>query len=136
MTDERSHCVIHSDGAPRAIGPYSQAIAVGDWVYTAGMLGLDPATGELVDGGVREQARRALESMKAVLAAAGCTMQDVVKATIYVVDLGDYKTVNELWAEYFAERPPARSAVQVSALPRGGLIEFDVVAHRSTGHGG
>lgn len=131
MTDDRTHCVIHSDGAPRAIGPYSQAIAVGDWVYSAGQLGLDPATGQMVEGGVREQAVRALENMKAVLEAAGATLQDVVKATIYVVDLGDYAVVNEVWGTYFSTRPPARTAVQVSALPRAGLIEFDVVAHRS-----
>lgn len=131
MTDDRSHRVIHSDGAPRAIGPYSQAIAVGDWVYSAGQLGLDPATGEMVEGGVREQTVRALENMKAVLEAAGATLQDVVKATIYVTNLSDYGVVNEIWGAYFATRPPARTAVQVSALPRGGLIEFDVVAHRS-----
>lgn len=131
MTAERfPHTVVHSDGAPRAIGPYSQAIVADGWVYTAGQLGIDPATGELVDGGVEEQAQRALENMKAVLEAAGCTMQDVVKATIYLADLGDYKAVNELWARCFPVCPPARSAVQVAALPRGGLIEFDVVARQ------
>lgn len=131
MTAERSSLTaIHSDGAPRAIGPYSQAIVADGWVYTAGQLGIDPATGELVDGGVEEQAQRALDNMRAVLEAAGCAMQDVVKATIYLVDLADYKTVNELWARAFPLRPPARSAVQVAALPRGGLIEFDVVARQ------
>ncbi|NDD26828.1 MAG: RidA family protein [Proteobacteria bacterium] len=131
MSDTSSpHQVVHSDGAPRAIGPYSQAIAAGDWIFSAGQLGLDPATGELVDGGVQEQTRRALENIKAVLEAAGASLRDVVKATIYVVDLGDYKLVNALWAEYFPVAPPARTTVQVAALPRGGLIEFDVVAHR------
>lgn len=122
------HSMVRTDGAPRAIGPYSQAISAGGWVYTAGQIGLDPASGELVSGGIQAQTRRVLENLKAVLAAAGCAMQDVVKATIYLTDLGDYQAVNALWAEYFSVVPPARSAVQVAALPRGGLIEVDVVA--------
>jgi 2-iminobutanoate/2-iminopropanoate deaminase len=120
--------VIRTGGAPQAIGPYSQAIVVDGWVYTAGQLGLDPASGDLVDGGIEEQTRRALENMKAVLSAAGASMGDVVKATIYVADLAHFKAVNEIWGEYFTVDPPARSTVQVAALPRGGLIEFDVVA--------
>lgn len=122
--------VIQAEGAPRAIGPYSQAISADGWVYTAGQLGLDPTTGDLVAGGVEEQTRRAMENVAAVLAAAGCSLRDVVKATIYLADLADYKVVNAVWAEYFDLNPPARSAVQVAALPRGGLIEFDVVARR------
>jgi len=128
--EQRDFTVIHSDRAPRAIGPYSQAIVVDGWVYTAGQIGLDPASGEFVDGGVEEQTRRVLDNLTGVLAAAGCSMRDVVKATIYLADLGDYKVVNKVWGEYFTENPPARSAVQVAALPRGGLIECDVVARR------
>lgn len=128
--DKSEYTVISTDGAPPAIGPYSQAISVDGWVYSAGQVGLDPASGQLVEGGVGQQVRRALENTKAVLAAAGCSMRDVVKATVYLADLGDYKTINQIWDEYFSQDPPARSAVQVAALPRGALIELDVVARR------
>jgi 2-iminobutanoate/2-iminopropanoate deaminase len=118
----------HSDGAPAAIGPYSQAVEVGGWVYTSGQIGLDPATGELVEGGFDEQARRVLANLEAVLAASGCTFADVVKATVFVTDLADFATLNELYGEVMGSHRPARSTVQVAALPKGALVEIDLTA--------
>lgn len=125
MTDRKR---IHTDGAPAAIGPYSQAIASGGFVFTAGQIGLDPGSGEFVEGGVAEQAERALKNLSAVLEAAGTSMKDVVKTTVYLADMGDFVTVNEIYAGYFSEPFPARSAVQAANLPRGALVEIDAVA--------
>jgi 2-iminobutanoate/2-iminopropanoate deaminase len=125
MTDRKR---IHTDGAPAAIGPYSQAIASGGFVFTAGQIGLDPGTGEFVEGGVAEQAERALKNLSAVLEAAGTSMKDVVKTTLYLADMGDFVTVNEIYAGYFSEPFPARSAVQAADLPRGALVEIDAIA--------
>jgi hypoxanthine phosphoribosyltransferase len=118
----------HSDQAPAAIGPYSQAVAVDGWLYTSGQVGLDPATGEIVPGGFEAQARRALENLRQVLASAGCGFADVVKATVYVVDLADFPRLNALYGEAMGEHRPARSTVQVAALPRGALVEIDLIA--------
>ncbi len=118
----------HTDQAPAAIGPYSQAVAVDGWLYTSGQVGLDPATGELVAGGFEAQARRALENLRQVLASAGCGFADVVKATVYVVDLADFPRLNALYGEAMGEHRPARSTVQAAALPRGALVEIDLVA--------
>ena len=120
----------HSEGAPRAIGPYSQAVSVDGWLYTSGQVGLDPATGELVAGGFEAQARRVFANLREVLAAAGCTFGDVVKATVYVTDLGDFPRLNQLYAEAMGDHRPARSTVQVAALPKGALVEIDLVARR------
>jgi 2-iminobutanoate/2-iminopropanoate deaminase len=125
MTDRKR---IHTDRAPAAIGPYSQAIASGGFVFTAGQIGLDPASGEFVEGGVAEQAERALKSLSAVLEAAGSSMKNVVKTTLYLADMGDFVTVNEIYAGYFSEPFPARSAVQAANLPKGALVEIDAVA--------
>ncbi|MGD2154487.1 MAG: RidA family protein [Gemmatimonadales bacterium] len=125
MTDRKR---VHTDGAPAAIGPYSQAIVSGGFVFTAGQIGLDPGTGEFVEGGVAEQAERALQSLSAVLEAAGTSMKDVVKTTVYLADMGDFVTVNEVYAGYFSEPFPARSAVQAASLPKGALVEIDAVA--------
>lgn len=125
MTDRKR---IHTDGAPAAIGPYSQAIVSGGFVFTAGQIGLDPGSGEFVEGGVAEQAERALKSLSAVLEAAGSSMKDVVKTTLYLADMGDFVTVNEIYAGYFSEPFPARSAVQAAHLPKGALVEIDAVA--------
>ena len=122
--------VHHSDGAPRAIGPYSQAVSVDGWLYTSGQVGLDPATGELVPGGFEAQARRVFENLRQVLASAGCTFSDVVKATVYVADLADFPTLNQIYAETFGDHRPARSTVQVAGLPKGGRVEIDLVARR------
>jgi hypoxanthine phosphoribosyltransferase len=118
----------HTDQAPAAIGPYSQAVAIDGWLYTSGQVGLDPATGELVAGGFEAQARRALENLRQVLASAGCGFADVVKATVYVVDLADFPRLNALYGEAMGEHRPARSTVQAAALPRGALVEIDLVA--------
>ncbi|HVT59738.1 MAG TPA: RidA family protein [Thermoanaerobaculia bacterium] len=120
----------HSDHAPRAIGPYSQAVSAGGWLYTSGQIGLDPASGELVPGGFEPQARQVLQNLRHVLAAAGCTFADVVKATVYVVDLADFPKLNALYGEAMGKHRPARSTVQAAALPKGALVEIDFVARR------
>ena len=119
---------VQTDGAPAAIGPYSQAIVSGGFVFTAGQIGLDPANGEMVPGGVEVQAERALQNLTAVLEAAGSSMRDVVKTTLYLADMPDFVKVNEIYAGYFQEPFPARSAVQAAALPKGALVEIDAVA--------
>jgi 2-iminobutanoate/2-iminopropanoate deaminase len=121
----RSH---HSDAAPRAIGPYSQAVSDGQLLYTSGQVGLDPATGELVAGGFEAEARRVFANLGAVLAAGGCTFADVLRATVYLADLGDFARLNALYAEAFGEHKPARSTVQVAALPKGARVEIDLIA--------
>ncbi len=116
--------------APKAIGPYSQAIETtgARTVYCSGQIPLDPATGELVAGGIEEQTSRVLENLSAVLAAAGAGFQHVVKTTVFLVDLADFPKMNEIYARAFAHHPPARSTVQVAALPRGARIEIEAVA--------
>jgi len=118
----------HTDDAPQALGPYSQAIATGDWLYTSGQVGIDPATGELAGRWIEAQARQVFANLSAVLATAGCTFEDVVKATVYLVDLGDFATLNAIYAEAMGDHRPARSTVQVAALPAGALVEIDLVA--------
>jgi 2-iminobutanoate/2-iminopropanoate deaminase len=118
----------HTASAPQAIGPYSQAVAAGGWLYTSGQIGLDPASGEIVGGGFEAQARRVLENLRQVLASAGCTFADVVKTTVYVVELADFPKLNTLYAEAMRDHRPARSTVQVAALPKGALVEIDMVA--------
>ncbi|HSN87225.1 MAG TPA: RidA family protein [Thermoanaerobaculia bacterium] len=117
----------HTDDAPRAIGPYSQAVEVDGWLYTSGQIALDPATGEMVAGGFEAQARQVLANLRAVLASAGCTFSNVVKATVYVIDLADFPKLNTLYGEVMGDHRPARSTVQVAALPKGALVEIDLV---------
>ncbi len=120
---------VHTDGAPAALGPYAQAIKAGNTVYTAGQVGLDPATGKLVEGGIEAQTRRALENLKAVLGEAGSSLDNVVKATVFLQDMLDFSYMNGIYGEYFsAEPPPARSTVQVAGLPLGALVEIECVA--------
>lgn len=119
--------VITSEKAPAAVGPYSQAIQVGEFIYTAGQVGLDPATGELVEGTVA-QARQAMHNIQAILEAAGSGLDHIVKTTIFLADLEDYGDVNEVYATFFEHEPPARSAVQVARLPLDARIEIEVVA--------
>ena len=119
---------VQTDGAPAAIGPYSQAIISGGFVFTAGQIGLNPDTGEIVDGGVKAQAVRVLQNLTAVLEAAGSSTKDVVKTTMYLADMADFVAVNEIYAQYFEEPFPARSAVQAAALPKGTLVEIDAIA--------
>ena len=119
---------ISTPQAPAAIGPYSQAIRSGDFVFLSGQVPIDPATGELVVGDIALQTERVLDNHAAVLGAAGCTFADVVKTTIYLVDLGDFQAVNQTYAKRFAAAPPARATVQVSALPKGARVEIDAIA--------
>jgi len=118
----------HTDKAPEAIGPYSQSVEVDGWLYTSGQVGLDPATGELVPGGFEAQARQTLKNLRAVLASAGCTFANVVKATVYVADLADFPKLNALYGEAMGDHRPARSTVQVAGLPKSALVEIDLVA--------
>ena len=120
--------VISTTAAPAAIGPYSQAVRAGGMLYCSGQLGLDPASGELVAGGVEAEARRVLDNLQAVLAAAGGGLDDVVRTTIYLVDLADFARVNAIYGEYFTAPHPSRATVGVAALPKGGRIEIDAVA--------
>ena len=120
--------VIVTDKAPGAIGPYSQAIQAGGFLFTSGQTPLDPSTGELVTGGIEDQARRVLENLKGVLEAAGYTMQDVVKALVFVTDMNNFAPINGVYAEYFTAPLPARSFVAVKELPRGAQVEIELVA--------
>ena len=119
---------ISTADAPAAIGPYSQAIHAGDLVFLSGQVPIDPKTGELVSGDIAAQTERVLDNLGAVLAAAGCSFGDVVKTTIYLVDLGDFQAVNQTYAKRFTAAPPARATVQVSALPKGARVEIDAIA--------
>ena len=120
--------VIHTDDAPKAVGPYSQAVKTGNLVFTAGQIGLDPDTGKLVEGGIGDQARRVMENLKAVLAGAGTDLSRVVKATVFLADIADFAAFNSVYAEYFTSDPPARSAFQVGALPLGARVEIEMIA--------
>ncbi|MBL8149742.1 MAG: RidA family protein [Blastocatellia bacterium] len=120
--------VVSTDKAPKAIGPYSQAIAVGEFIFLSGQVALDPATGELIQGTVAEQAEQALKNLKAVVEAAGSSLEKIVKTTIYLIDMSDFSTVNEVYATFFQQEPPARATVAVSGLPRGAKIEIEAVA--------
>ena len=120
--------VIRTTKAPSAIGPYSQAIQVGNIIYTSGQIPIDPATGNFVAGGVREQARQSLTNVKAILDEAGLTLDNVVKTTVFMADMNDFADVNAVYAEFFAEPYPARSAVAVKTLPKGALVEIEVIA--------
>lgn len=119
---------IHSDAAPKAIGPYSQAVRIGNNVYFSGQIPLDPATGELVSGDIRAQARRAFDNLRAVCEAAGCSFDQIARVGLYLTDLADFAQVNAVMGEYFAAPYPARSTIQVAALPKGAAFEVDAVA--------
>jgi 2-iminobutanoate/2-iminopropanoate deaminase len=121
---------IATSGAPAAIGPYSQAIATDGLLFCSGQLGLDPVSGNLVEGGVEAQAERSLRNLTAVLDAGGLAWVDVVKTTIFLADIADFATVNAVYGRYMPEPPPARSTVQVAALPKGGLVEIEAIARR------
>ena len=125
-----SRQAVTSSGAPAPIGPYSQAIATDGSVFCSGQVGLDPATGELVEG-PEAQAERALRNLEAVLDAAGVTFADVVKTTIFLIDIGDFAAVNAVYARFVADPPPARSTIAVAALPKGALVEIEAIARRA-----
>lgn len=119
---------VNTPQAPAAIGPYSQAVQIGNLVFTSGQIPIDPATGTLVQGGIKEQTRRSLANVKAVLEAAGLSMDKVVKTTVFMADMNDFADMNSVYAEFFSEPYPARSAVAVKTLPKGALVEIEVVA--------
>ena len=119
---------ISTTKAPAAIGPYSQAIKVGNLVYTSGQIPIDPATGNFVEGGIKEQTRQSLTNVKSILEEAGLTMGNVVKTTVFMADMNEFADMNTVYAEFFVEPYPARSAVAVKTLPKGALVEIEVVA--------
>src|SRR4051812_8905617 len=125
-----SNGIVSTDKAPRAIGPYSQAVIAGDLIFTSGQIALDPTTQQMVPGDVRAQTDRVMDNLAADLEAAGAGFENVVKANIFVVDLGDFAVVNEIYGKRFPRSPPARSTVQVAALPKGARVEIEMIARR------
>ena len=123
--------VISTPKAPAAIGPYSQAIRVGNLVFTSGQIPIDPATGSFVEGGIKEQTRQSLSNVRAILEEAGLSMANVIKTTVFLADMADFAEMNAVYAEFFAEPFPARSAVAVKTLPKGALIEIEVIAENA-----
>jgi len=128
--------IISTTDAPAAVGPYSQAVRVGSTIYCAGQIPLDPKSGQIVSGGIDAQTRRVLDNITAVLKAEGLTFDNIVKTTIFLTNLGDFQTVNEIYGSYFNQQPPARSTVQVPALPKGANIEIEVIAMADEGGSG
>ena len=122
--------VVSTDGAPKAIGPYSQGIDTGSLVFVSGQIPIDPATGQFVAGGIAEQTERVLKNVEAILNASGLSMSNVVRTTVYLIDLGEFAAMNEVYARYFPRDHPARATVQVAALPKGARVEIDVIAAR------
>jgi 2-iminobutanoate/2-iminopropanoate deaminase len=122
--------VIHTPEAPAAVGPYSQAIAAGQWLFTAGQIPLVPGSGDLVEGGIAEQTTQVLENLTAVLRANGMQLSDIVKTTVFLTDLADFQEMNAVYASFFGEAKPARSTVQVAALPKDARVEIEAIATR------
>jgi 2-iminobutanoate/2-iminopropanoate deaminase len=125
-----ANAIVSTDKAPKAIGPYSQAVIAGELIFTSGQIPLDPVTQQMVPGDIRAQTERVMENLAAVLESAGAGFENVVKSTIFVVDLGDFATVNEIYGRRFPKSPPARSTVQVAALPKGARVEIELIARR------
>lgn len=123
-----SKSTIHTNSAPKALGPYSQAIKAGEFIYTAGQVGLDPETGEIVSGGIEAETRQTLTNIKNILEAAGSDLDHVIKTSVYLREIQDFAAMNAVYATFFPTNPPARTTVQVAALPRGVAIEIDTVA--------
>ncbi len=119
---------VSTTAAPQAIGPYSQAIRAGQWLFVSGQVPLDPSTGNLVEGSIEAQTRQVLQNLEAILQAAGASMDDVVRTTVFLADLAEFQAMNEVYGRYFKSPPPARATVQVSRLPKDARIEIDVIA--------
>jgi 2-iminobutanoate/2-iminopropanoate deaminase len=128
--------IISTNEAPAAVGPYSQAVRAGSMVFCAGQIPLDPKSGQIVSQDISEQTRRVLDNITAVLKAEGLTFEHIVKTTIFLIDLNDFQTVNEIYGSYFKQQPPARSTVQVSALPKGARVEIEAIAFAEQNGGG
>ncbi|MCX7933683.1 MAG: RidA family protein [Planctomycetota bacterium] len=122
--------IISAAAAPKAIGPYSQAVAAGEWVFVSGQIPIDPATGTLVGGDIRAATEQALQNLAAILSAAGLGLEDVVKTTVYLENLDDFAAMNEIYAKFFPAAPPARACVQAARLPKGAAVEIEAVAWR------
>ena len=120
---------IHTPEAPAAIGPYSQAVVVGEWVFASGQIAIDPTTGEVIDGGIAEQTDRVMKNLAAVLRETGLSLNHVVKTTVYLADMGTFEEMNEVYAKHFGGHRPARATVQAGALPKSVGVEIDVIAH-------
>jgi len=123
-----AHQVVDTDSAPKAIGPYSQAIKVGNFIFTSGQIAIDPEKNELISAGIQEQTRRVLENLKAVLEAAGSSLENVVKTTVYLSDMYEFSAMNEVYAQFFESTKPARATVEVSRLPKDVKVEIDAIA--------
>lgn len=121
---------ILSHDAPAPIGPYSQAVQVGNWIFISGQIPIDPTTGKVIDGGIATQTRQVLQNLQSVLTAVGLSLDAIVKTTIYLTDLGEFGTVNEIYEEYFHPPYPARATVEVSALPKGVRVEIEAIAYK------
>jgi 2-iminobutanoate/2-iminopropanoate deaminase len=121
--------IILTEGAPAPVGPYAQAVRVGELIFVSGQIPLDPSTGAMITGDVTAQTRRVMDNLDAVLKMAGSSFDQVVKATVYLLDLGEFAAMNATYATYFGHEPPARATVQVAALPRGARVEIDLIAH-------
>jgi len=121
---------VFTDRAPKPIGPYSQAVIAGNFVFLSGQIPIDPKTGEIVDGGIRDQTRRVLENIKAILEEAGCSLNDVVSVTVFLKDLSHFNDFNEVYSYYFSENRPARSTIQAAALPKNVLVEIAAIAYK------
>ncbi|WP_413561419.1 RidA family protein [Bdellovibrio sp. HCB209] len=122
--------IIHTDNAPKAVGPYSQAVAMGDFLFCSGQISIDPKTNEVFTGDIKTQTEMVMKNVEAVLAANNMNFSNVVKTTIFLTNMGDFATVNEIYAKAFTQAPPARSTVAVAALPKGVNVEVEVLAHR------
>lgn len=120
--------IVRTDKAPLAIGPYSQAVKYGNLIFVSGTLGINPATGQLAEGGVENQARQSLENLNAILETAGSSFDKVLKATVFIKDMNDFPKINEIYGEYFTKDQPARSTVEVARLPKDALVEIEVIA--------
>lgn len=127
--------IISTTEAPAAVGPYSQAVRIGNFVFCSGQIPLDPKTGQIVTGDIAAQTRRVMENITSVLRAEGLTFENIVKTTVFLTDLADFQTVNELYGSYFKSDPPARSTVQVAALPKGANVEIEVIAFANPASG-
>ena len=125
-----NHKAITTESAPDAIGPYSQAISSGNFVFVSGQLGIDPRTGQLVNADIKVQTRQSLENIKAILSEASLSMADVVQVQVFLSDIKDFASMNEIYADYFSPPYPARAAIQAAALPKGGLVEITAVASK------
>jgi 2-iminobutanoate/2-iminopropanoate deaminase len=134
MTTTEGKKIVQTDKAPQAIGPYSQAVRTENMIYTAGQIGLDPATMEIVDGGVEAETRQVLNNLKHVLEAANSGLNYVVKTTVFLRDMADFPKMNAIYAEFFPENPPARSTVAVASLPKGVAVEIETIALVAPGH--